>query len=116
MSIAEELTVKDTGQGKKAVVYRMVTDEHICPFGLKISMMLKRPRRPLSKASALAALMICVSILGMRRKTRIRKPTRPCLSSLPYPHYWPVRQVGQHLATSLHSDQLNGSLHFPWVC
>jgi len=42
MSIAEELTVKDTGQGKKAVVYRMVTDEHICPFGLKTVDLLKR--------------------------------------------------------------------------
>jgi len=35
MSIAEEITVKDTAQGKKAVVYRMVTDTHICPFGIK---------------------------------------------------------------------------------
>jgi len=42
MSIAEELAVKDTGQGKKAVVYRMVTDEHICPFGLKTVDLLKR--------------------------------------------------------------------------
>jgi len=42
MSIAEELTVKETGQGKKAIVYRMVTDEHICPFGLKTVDLLKR--------------------------------------------------------------------------
>ena len=42
MSIAEELTVNETGQGKKAVVYRMVTDEHICPFGLKTVDLLKR--------------------------------------------------------------------------
>jgi glutaredoxin len=42
MSIAKELTVKETGQGKKAVVYRMVTDEHICPFGLKTVDLLKR--------------------------------------------------------------------------
>jgi len=42
MSIAEEIAVKDTAQGKKAVVYRMVTDEHICPFGLKAVDLLKR--------------------------------------------------------------------------
>lgn len=42
MSIPEELSVKDTGQGQKAVVYRMVTDEHICPFGIKTIDLLKR--------------------------------------------------------------------------
>ena len=42
MSITEELAVKDTAQGKKAVVYRMVTDEHICPFGIKTVDLLKR--------------------------------------------------------------------------
>jgi len=29
-------------QSKKAVVYRMVTDEHICPFGIKTVDLLKR--------------------------------------------------------------------------
>ena len=42
MSITEELAVKDTAKGKKAVVYRMVTDEHICPFGIKTVDLLKR--------------------------------------------------------------------------
>lgn len=42
MSIAEELAVKETGQDKEAVVYRMVTDEHICPYGLKTVDLLKR--------------------------------------------------------------------------
>lgn len=42
MSIAEELVVNDTGNGRRAVVYRMVTDEHICPFGLKAVDLLKR--------------------------------------------------------------------------
>lgn len=35
MSIAEELSVADTAQGRKAIIYRMVTDDHICPYGLK---------------------------------------------------------------------------------
>lgn len=42
MSIAEEFIVKDTARDKKAVVYRMVTDSHICPFGLKTVDLLKR--------------------------------------------------------------------------
>ncbi|WP_017932091.1 MauE/DoxX family redox-associated membrane protein [Robiginitomaculum antarcticum] len=42
MSITEELVVKGTGQNKKAVVYRMVMDKHICPFGLKTVDLLKR--------------------------------------------------------------------------
>ena len=42
MSIAEELVVDETGHGRKAVVYRMVTDEHICPFGLKAVDLLER--------------------------------------------------------------------------
>lgn len=42
MGIAEEVNVKGTAHGKKAVVYRMVTDEHICPFGLKAVDLLKR--------------------------------------------------------------------------
>jgi len=42
MSVAEELAVKETAQGKKAVVYRMVTDTHICPFGIKTVDLLKR--------------------------------------------------------------------------
>jgi len=42
MSIAEELTVEKNRKGKKAVVYRMVTDQHICPFGLKTVDLLKR--------------------------------------------------------------------------
>ena len=42
MSIAEELAVKDTANGKRAVLYRMVTDEHICPFGLKAKDLLER--------------------------------------------------------------------------
>lgn len=42
MSIAEEIIVNSTGQDQNAVVYRMVTDEHICPFGLKTVDLLKR--------------------------------------------------------------------------
>jgi len=93
----------------KAVIYRMVTETHICPFGLKAldllkrketSMMLKRPRKPSLKASASAALMICGSILGMRRKTRIRKPIRLCSLSLPFLPYSPLRQAGQPWVTS----------------
>ncbi len=42
MSIAEELVVDETAQGRKAIVYRMVTDEHICPFGLKTVDLLER--------------------------------------------------------------------------
>ena len=42
MSIAEELVVDETAKGRKAIVYRMVTDEHICPFGLKTVDLLKR--------------------------------------------------------------------------
>lgn len=42
MSIAEEIAVETTAKGKTAAVYRMVTDEHICPFGLKTVDLLKR--------------------------------------------------------------------------
>ena len=42
MNIAEELVVNETEKGKKAVVYRMVTDRHICPFGLKTVDLLER--------------------------------------------------------------------------
>lgn len=42
MSISEEIVVNKTGQGRKAVVYRMVTDKHICPFGIKSVDLLKR--------------------------------------------------------------------------
>ena len=42
MSIEEELVVSETANGKRAVVYRMVTDEHICPFGIKTVDLLKR--------------------------------------------------------------------------
>ena len=42
MSIVEEIAVKDSAQSKKAVVYRMVTDKHICPFGIKAVNLLKR--------------------------------------------------------------------------
>lgn len=42
MSIAEEIAVKSNDTSKKAVVYRMVTDTHICPFGLKTVDLLKR--------------------------------------------------------------------------
>jgi glutaredoxin len=42
MSISNKLAVKETSQGKKAVVYRMVTDKHICPFGIKTVDLLKR--------------------------------------------------------------------------
>jgi len=42
MSIAEELVVDETAKGKTAVVYRMVTDEHVCPFGIKTVDLLKR--------------------------------------------------------------------------
>lgn len=42
MSIAEELTVEKAAHGKKAVIYRMVMDEHICPFGIKSLDLLKR--------------------------------------------------------------------------
>ena len=103
MSIAEELVVDETAKGKTAVVYRMVTDEHVCPFGIKTvdllkrkgfegkiigsrtepirtpskkSMMSKRLRRPSSTMSVLAVMTICDSILAMSLKIRIRKPTR----------------------------------------
>ncbi|MGJ8560319.1 MAG: MauE/DoxX family redox-associated membrane protein [Litorimonas sp.] len=42
MSFPEELTVNEIGGGRKAAVYRMVTDAHICPFGLKAVDLLKR--------------------------------------------------------------------------
>jgi glutaredoxin len=42
MSISEELFVKTTERASKAIVYRMVTDDHICPFGLKTIDLLKR--------------------------------------------------------------------------
>jgi len=42
MSIAEEIAVENTAKAKTATVYRMVTDEHICPFGLKTVDLLKR--------------------------------------------------------------------------
>ncbi|MGB3455673.1 MAG: glutaredoxin, partial [Litorimonas sp.] len=42
MSISEELVVNETAQGRKAIVYRMVMDDHICPFGLKTVDLLKR--------------------------------------------------------------------------
>lgn len=42
MSVTEELIVNETAKGRKAVVYRMVTDEHVCPYGLKTVDLLKR--------------------------------------------------------------------------
>jgi len=42
MSFSEELTVTETGGGRKAAVYRMVTAAHVCPFGLKAVDLLKR--------------------------------------------------------------------------
>lgn len=42
MSIVEELSVEDTTQGRKAIIYRMVTDDHICPYGLRSVDLLKR--------------------------------------------------------------------------
>ena len=42
MSIAEELVVEEDGKSRKAIVYRMVMEKHICPFGLKTIDLLKR--------------------------------------------------------------------------
>lgn len=42
MTISEELVVNETAKGRKAIVYRMVMDDHICPFGLKTVDLLKR--------------------------------------------------------------------------
>lgn len=42
MTITEELAVHETGEGRKAVVYRMVSADHICPFGLKSVDLLRR--------------------------------------------------------------------------
>ena len=42
MSIAEELVIEETANNRKAIVYRMVTDEHVCPYGLKTVDLLKR--------------------------------------------------------------------------
>lgn len=42
MSVTEELIINETANGRKAVVYRMVTDEHVCPYGLKTVDLLKR--------------------------------------------------------------------------
>jgi glutaredoxin len=42
MSIPEELYIEKSEQSSKAVVYRMVMDKHICPFGLKSVDLLKR--------------------------------------------------------------------------
>lgn len=42
MSITETMVVDETKTGRKAIVYRMVTDEHVCPFGLKAVDLLKR--------------------------------------------------------------------------
>lgn len=42
MSIAEEFIVDETEDNRKAVVYRMVMEKHICPFGLKTVDLLKR--------------------------------------------------------------------------
>jgi glutaredoxin len=42
MSIPEEIVVEESHEGRKAVVYRMVMEKHICPFGLKTVDLLKR--------------------------------------------------------------------------
>lgn len=42
MSISEELVVEETANNRKAIVYRMVTVEHVCPFGLKTVDLLER--------------------------------------------------------------------------
>ena len=42
MSIAEEIIVDETAQGRTAIVYRMVMDDHVCPYGLKTVDLLKR--------------------------------------------------------------------------
>lgn len=42
MTIAEELVVSREGDGRRAIVYRMVTDEHVCPFGIKAVDLLER--------------------------------------------------------------------------
>ncbi|GHA94031.1 membrane protein [Algimonas arctica] len=42
MTTSGEFAVNKTGEGRKAIVYRMVTSEHICPFGLKTVDLLKR--------------------------------------------------------------------------
>jgi len=81
MSIAEELVVDETAKGKTAVVYRMVTDEHVCPFGIKTVDLLKRKGFEvednwLTNRADTDALTICDSILAMSLKIRIRKPTR----------------------------------------
>lgn len=42
MSIKEEILVDEAANPRKAIVYRMVTDEHVCPYGLKTVDLLKR--------------------------------------------------------------------------
>ncbi len=42
MSISEELFVESVTTDKKAVVYRMVMEDHICPFGIKTVDLLER--------------------------------------------------------------------------
>lgn len=42
MSIAQELSVDEIDTPRRAVVYRMVTESHICPFGLKTVDLLQR--------------------------------------------------------------------------
>jgi len=42
VTVAEEIFVEKTAGDKKAVVFRMVTDKHICPFGIKAVDLLKR--------------------------------------------------------------------------
>jgi hypothetical protein len=45
MNVSDTRAVEETAQGNKAVVYRMVTDKHICPFGIKAVDLLKRSVR-----------------------------------------------------------------------
>ena len=42
MNIHDEMTDTYSGRAHNAVVYRMVTDEHVCPFGIKTVDLLKR--------------------------------------------------------------------------